>query len=150
MHELLIDFQDEILDFSLFGSSGKFVHFPCRNSLKQPLYAGKLLVVSRRDLKQKIFAVPSEKDGAEVGSSSDVLDDYSVVSPEDDESCKSSDVEVMATATGLEEGISQSVENVRNQRNLLDKLKAVRLHILASEQWNASRLDLCHRYSSFS
>ncbi|XP_073005275.1 plastidial pyruvate kinase 4, chloroplastic-like [Typha latifolia] len=29
--------------------------------------------------------------------------------------------------------------------NLFDKLKAVHLHLLASEHWNASRLKLCHR-----
>lgn len=35
---------------------------------------------------------------------------------------------------------------VNSQGNLLDKLKAVHLHILAMEQWNASRLKMCHRY----
>ena len=39
--------------------------------------------------------------------------------------------------------------NLGNQDNLFDKLKAVHLHILAMEQWNASRLKLCHRYVSF-
>lgn len=34
---------------------------------------------------------------------------------------------------------------VNSQGNLLDKLKAVHLHILAMEQWNASRLKMCHR-----
>lgn len=34
---------------------------------------------------------------------------------------------------------------VNNQGNLLDKLKAVHLHLLAMEQWNASRLRLCDR-----
>ena len=29
----------------------------------------------------------------------------------------------------------------------LDMLKAVLLHVLASEQWNASRLKMCHRYT---
>lgn len=28
----------------------------------------------------------------------------------------------------------------------LDKLQAVLLHVLASGQWNASRLKMCHRY----
>ncbi|RZC77478.1 hypothetical protein C5167_001634 [Papaver somniferum] len=32
-----------------------------------------------------------------------------------------------------------------NQKNLLDRLKAVHLHISASEQWNLSRIELCHR-----
>ncbi|RZC83071.1 hypothetical protein C5167_045853 [Papaver somniferum] len=32
-----------------------------------------------------------------------------------------------------------------NRKNLLDRLKAVHLHISASEQWNLSRIELCHR-----
>ncbi|KAK4800012.1 hypothetical protein SAY86_025377 [Trapa natans] len=32
------------------------------------------------------------------------------------------------------------------ETNFLHKLRAVHLHVLASEQWNASRLALCHRY----
>lgn len=38
-----------------------------------------------------------------------------------------------------------SGRNLKNHGNLLDKLKAVHLHVLAMEQWNASRLKLCHR-----
>lgn len=30
--------------------------------------------------------------------------------------------------------------------SLLEKLKAVHLHLLAAEHWNASHLKLCHRY----
>lgn len=33
-----------------------------------------------------------------------------------------------------------------NYQVCLDKLKAIYLHVLASEQWNASRLNICHRY----
>ncbi|XP_039124516.1 plastidial pyruvate kinase 4, chloroplastic isoform X1 [Dioscorea cayenensis subsp. rotundata] len=32
-----------------------------------------------------------------------------------------------------------------NYQVCLDKLKAIYLHVLASEQWNASRLNICHR-----
>ncbi|KAI3965987.1 hypothetical protein MKX01_010944 [Papaver californicum] len=32
-----------------------------------------------------------------------------------------------------------------NRGNLLDRLKAVHLHISASEKWNLSRIELCHR-----
>ncbi|KAL4204371.1 hypothetical protein AMTRI_Chr01g131720 [Amborella trichopoda] len=34
---------------------------------------------------------------------------------------------------------------VHQQGNLLDRLKGVQLHVLALEQWNASRLRKCHR-----
>ena len=123
----------------------------CRNHLKQPFYAVQLLAIDRRDLKRKTLAlaIPNENDGAEVGSSHDVVDDHNVMCSENDENCKYSDVEVIATVSGSEDGLSRSVENVRNQGSLLDKLKAIHLHVLASEQWNTSRLKLCHRYAFF-
>ncbi|GAY45521.1 hypothetical protein CUMW_090090 [Citrus unshiu] len=63
---------------------------------------------------------------------------------ENNGSSKYSDVEVVASISCLEDDISQSVENLKSQGSILDKLKAVHLHLLASERWNASRLILCH------
>ncbi|KDO46754.1 hypothetical protein CISIN_1g006783mg [Citrus sinensis] len=63
-------------------------------------------------------------------------------------SSKYSDVEVVASISCLEDDISQSIENLKSQGSILDKLKAVHLHLLASERWNASRLKLCHRHYS--
>ncbi|XP_076909093.1 plastidial pyruvate kinase 4, chloroplastic-like [Bidens hawaiensis] len=37
-----------------------------------------------------------------------------------------------------------------NHGNLLDKLKAIHMHALAMEQWNASRLKQCHRRHAMS
>lgn len=41
--------------------------------------------------------------------------------------------------------ISTGIEQWFCETNFLNKLRAVHLHVLASEQWNASRLALCHR-----
>ncbi|MCL7029341.1 hypothetical protein MKW94_017513 [Papaver nudicaule] len=57
------------------------------------------------------------------------------------------------SAVNLTAPISHSQLNTRehvvdlpvNRGNLLDRLTAVHLHILASEQWNLSRIELCHR-----
>ncbi|OVA15293.1 Pyruvate kinase [Macleaya cordata] len=57
-----------------------------------------------------------------------------------------SDVNTVASISHSEVNIKQHVFDYPvNQGNLLDRLKAVHLHVLASEQWNASRLKLCHR-----
>ncbi|CAH1439052.1 unnamed protein product [Lactuca virosa] len=45
----------------------------------------------------------------------------------------------------ISESSRNSTENDSEKGNLLDKLKAVHMHALAMEQWNASRLKLCHR-----
>ena len=42
--------------------------------------------------------------------------------------------------------LSVNVNYLVDEANLLDKLKAARLHVLSSEQWNASQIKLCHRY----
>ncbi|KAK4853328.1 hypothetical protein QYF36_007304 [Acer negundo] len=99
------------------------------------------------DLKPKTlaFAIPNENEEAEIGSPHGVADDHCVLCYENDESFKYSDLEVFVSCS--EEDFSQSVENVRNQGSLLDKLKAVHLHVLASEQWNTSRLKFCQRIS---
>ncbi|KAK9094175.1 hypothetical protein Scep_025644 [Stephania cephalantha] len=58
---------------------------------------------------------------------------------------KNSDVEVAASDVISEENLIQDVLESSVDEGALEKLKAVQLHILALEQWNASRLKLCHR-----
>ncbi|XP_024959599.1 plastidial pyruvate kinase 4, chloroplastic [Cynara cardunculus var. scolymus] len=53
--------------------------------------------------------------------------------------------EIVASSLYLSEDHLQNAQVLGNQGNLLDKLKAVHMHALAMEQWNASRLKLCHR-----
>ncbi|XP_050221731.1 plastidial pyruvate kinase 4, chloroplastic [Mercurialis annua] len=62
---------------------------------------------------------------------------------ENDESFHVSDVEVVGSVSEAE--FVHSVELLERQGRVLDKLKAIQLHVLASEQWNASKLQLCHR-----
>lgn len=89
-----------------------------------------------------VFSIPNGSFGADGGvsyGSSDELargDAYTNVDSEDPLT------EVVSSQLGL--GLSQNVVNLQNQGDLLDKLRAIQLHLLAMEQWNASRLKLCH------
>ncbi|KAL7613189.1 hypothetical protein Lser_V15G09561 [Lactuca serriola] len=56
-----------------------------------------------------------------------------------------SEKEIIASSVYLDDNHLQHAQILGNQGNLLDKLKAVHMHALAMEQWNASRLKLCHR-----
>lgn len=53
-------------------------------------------------------------------------------------------MEALASSLSSEAYFYPSSEHPGNRGSLLDKLKAVHLHVLASEQCNASRLELCH------
>lgn len=92
-----------------------------------------------------VFAAQKESDESESGSSQSCIEDQMHMAPEYNDGSRDPDVEV-ASITLSEADLSQSAVQLGNQGNLLDKLKAVHLHILAMEQWNASRIKLCHRY----
>ncbi|KAJ0099969.1 hypothetical protein Patl1_20332 [Pistacia atlantica] len=79
-------------------------------------------------------------------TSHDFTDDGLVLCSEDNKSSEHQDVEVVAFVSSLEEDLSQGAEDLRKPGSLLEKLKAIRLHVLASEQWNTSQLQLCHRH----
>lgn len=95
-----------------------------------------------------VFATQNESDESESGNSQSCIEDQIHVALENNDVSRDPDVEV-APFTHSETDLSQSAEQLGNQGNLLDKLKAVHLHILAMEQWNASRIKLCHRYIQF-
>ncbi|KAJ0041853.1 hypothetical protein Pint_17685 [Pistacia integerrima] len=125
-------------------------------------------------LKTLPFSVPNENDEAERETSHDCTDDGLVLGTEishdstDDllvseretshdftdnglvlcteynKSSEHQDVEVVASVSSLEEDLSQGAEDLRKPGSILQKLKAIRLHVLASEQWNTSQLQLCH------
>lgn len=65
---------------------------------------------------------------------------------ENNNSSSNLDGEAVASLSVSGAGLFQGVEHFENQASLLDKLKAVHLHVLASEKWNASRLNSCHKY----
>ncbi|KAK2983669.1 hypothetical protein RJ640_023203 [Escallonia rubra] len=140
-------------DFTSSIFCEKFSHIPCRLDVKKPVFREKslqFLAGQTRDLKSKsvVFSSQNENDELERGGSSACTDDSMLTALGND----GSNPEKEAVDSLLHYGAdhSQSAENLGNQGCLLDKLKAVHLHILAMEQWNASRLKLCHRSYSVS
>ncbi|XP_071705799.1 plastidial pyruvate kinase 4, chloroplastic [Rutidosis leptorrhynchoides] len=71
-------------------------------------------------------------------------DDQSLAISDNSSNTSDSDKEIVASSLYLSEDRSQHAHILSNHGNLLDKLKAVRMHALAMEQWNASLLKLCH------
>ncbi|KAG6383235.1 hypothetical protein SASPL_157018 [Salvia splendens] len=70
--------------------------------------------------------------------------------PERDEDHKEPKKERASSRMHSSIDLQQIAEKQGNKVTMLDKLKTVHLHILAMEQWNASRLNMCHRNYSAS
>ncbi|KAK9292048.1 hypothetical protein L1049_020002 [Liquidambar formosana] len=130
-------------DFTASNLSRKFSHFPHRPNGKKPIFI-QLLIRQKGNPTPRtfVFALSNESDESERGSSPACTDDQMLMAWEP---TKDPDVEVVASGPHSEADLSQIAEHLGNQGSLLDRLKAVHLHVLASEQWNASRLKLCHR-----
>lgn len=127
---------------------GKFLHLPCKLNVKQSVETVQLWAKIRNTCTTRTtaFATPNENDEGERSGSHACSDEQVFVPLENNYS--SSDLNEEAADSLLESGsgIFQMAEHSVNLASLLDKLKAVHLHLLASEQWNASRLKLCHKY----
>ncbi|XP_076957820.1 plastidial pyruvate kinase 4, chloroplastic-like [Bidens hawaiensis] len=75
-------------------------------------------------------------------------DDQSLTISNDSRKANDSSKEVAAAASLYPS--EDHAKLVGNHGNLLDKLKAIHMHALAMEQWNASRLEQCHRRHAMS
>ncbi|KAJ0054677.1 hypothetical protein Pint_03389 [Pistacia integerrima] len=115
----------DYVEFALSNPRGKLSHLSCRHQKISHDSTDDLLVSERE-------------------TSHDFTDDGLVLCSEDNKSSDHQDVEVVASVSSLEEDLSQGAEDLRKPVSLLEKLKAFRLHELASEQWNTSQLQLCH------
>jgi len=121
---------------------GEVKHLPCGLHVKQPAHNVQLLATHGRNQRPRTLgcAVPNDqKNKAERGSSHALADDHN-------EHSEDPDVEALASSLSSQADFYPSSEYPGNRGPLLHKLKAVHLHVLASEQCNASRLELCHRY----
>ncbi|KAM7463699.1 hypothetical protein LguiA_031820 [Lonicera macranthoides] len=141
-------------DYSDFTSSHlceKFTHRPFRLNLKKPMFGDKIVQILNRQrgtlaLTSIVYAIRKENDEPERGSSSACADDELLLTgSEKEHSSKEQGKEEFVSLLHSKTDLPQNTENLGNQGNLLDKLKAVHLHVLAMEQWNASRLKLSHR-----
>ncbi|KAL0400618.1 UNVERIFIED_CONTAM: Plastidial pyruvate kinase, chloroplastic [Sesamum latifolium] len=96
------------------------------------------------------YGMPPEQDDAQRRSSPHFTDDEVFICPDDEECFQEQRKETASSLVQSSTELQATVEKLGNQESLLDKLKAVQLHILAMEQWNASRIKTCHRNYSAS
>lgn len=141
-------------DFISSNVRDKFTHLPCRVNVKKAVFRDKNCRFSTRPKGRLsstfiVFAIRNENDEPERGGSHACTDDQLLTALEKDGSSKDPRKEVTTSLLHSEDP-SMNAENMGNQGNLLDKLKAVHLHVLAMEQWNSSRIKLCHRSYSVS
>ncbi|XP_022736957.1 plastidial pyruvate kinase 4, chloroplastic [Durio zibethinus] len=137
----------DVLEFGLCSRNGKFAYLPCRLNVRQPVQTVQLLAKIRNTLTWKTiaFAIPNENNEVERSSSHACSDDPMLMPLENNHSSSDLDEEAVSSLSESGAGLFQRVEDSVSQSSLLEKLKAVHLHVLASEQWNASRLKLCHK-----
>ncbi|XP_011076014.1 plastidial pyruvate kinase 4, chloroplastic [Sesamum indicum] len=135
----------------LYGNS---TFLPCKFGPKVPCRKDHILLSQGwgQKLTPKIVAygMPPEQDDAQRRSSPHFTDDEVFICPDDDECFEEQRKETAASLVQSSTELQATVAKLGNQENLLDKLKAVQLHILAMEQWNASRIKTCHRNYSAS
>ncbi|KAF6140862.1 hypothetical protein GIB67_042275 [Kingdonia uniflora] len=144
------------LDCSYLRPSGKFSHPACRLQFMSSSFRYHLnqLLVKRKGNHMKgltIFATLKENNEPERGSSrpytkEEMIERIFPASSEDNQCDEDLYSEASSSILCSESNLLQGVfEHSVDQGNLLDKLKAVHLNVLALEQWNASRIKLSHR-----
>ncbi|XP_073292928.1 plastidial pyruvate kinase 4, chloroplastic-like [Primulina huaijiensis] len=152
-----------ISDFTYPNSYGKLKVPPCKSSTKLRASRYNISLFQRSGGKLALRTVfhGMPHDNAESYPSHQSVDDPLFICPEDDGNSQQHGNEDSVFICSKNDGNSKrprkdsqvnpmlelqpTVMKQVNQDSLPDKLKAVQLHILAMEQWNASRLKMCHR-----
>ncbi|KAL1531978.1 pyruvate kinase [Salvia divinorum] len=133
---------------NLYGDSSSL---PCKPGIKAPGYGNHILLLQGQDklTSRAAYSMPPEREDAQLQCFPHFCDDQLFVFPEEDENPMEPKKGRAASRMQSSIHLQQIAEKQGNQVTILDKLKTVHLHILAMEQWNASRLNMCHRnYSS--
>lgn len=138
-------------NFTSFNLCKEFAQIPFCFDAKKPIRTQKfvqLLAAQEGNLSRTItVCATSGNNGEPEESCTTACTNFEVLA--DTEKCENSrdaGNEVVAPTLYSSTDLNFKAKNLDDQDNLFDKLKAVHLHILAMEQWNASRLKLCHRY----
>ncbi|CAA3008033.1 plastidial pyruvate kinase 4, chloroplastic [Olea europaea subsp. europaea] len=122
-----------------------FMHLPSKLNAKNSASRNHIFLFGSKSgnvtLRTVVCAVPNEQDDSERCVSHHFADDSVVIHPLDDEN---SQVPGFTPQLQSDTDIQQTFMSQGNQESLLDKLKAGQLHVLAMEQWNSSRLKMCH------
>lgn len=135
----------DISAVNLIGSSSLL---PCRSGCKAPDYGrNNILLLHGRDklTPRAAHGVPPEQEDAQRHSSPHYSEDRLFLYPGNNANPEDPVKGIAASRMQSSNDPQQIAETRVNQMTILDKLKAVHLHILAMEQWNASRLKTCHQ-----
>ncbi|XP_039035636.1 plastidial pyruvate kinase 4, chloroplastic-like [Hibiscus syriacus] len=137
----------DVLELQLCNQRGKFANLPCRLNARQSEKTVQLWpkLKSTLTMKTAAFAIPNRNDESELSGSHACSDDQVLMPSKNNYGSCDLYEEAVGSLPESGSGIFQMVEHSVNLASLLDKLKAVHLHVLASEQWNASRLKICHK-----
>ncbi|XP_009599139.1 plastidial pyruvate kinase 4, chloroplastic [Nicotiana tomentosiformis] len=95
--------------------------------------------------KNIVFAIPNGKDDAEKEGSDYYIDYPVAVDRKQDKNSCAPEMETTFSLLPCGEGTPKSNEINGKEDGLLAKLIAVHLHVLAMEQWNASKLKMSHK-----
>lgn len=134
-------------DLSIVNLYGNSSFLPCKFGIKVPDYGNHTVLLQGRDklTARAAYGMPPEHEDAQRQSSPHFSDDHLFVFPEKDGNPEEPRKGRAASKMQSSIDLQQIAEKPGNQVTILDKLKAVHLHILAMEQWNASRVKMCHR-----
>lgn len=117
------------------------------NSLKSRSPGGKL---ASRTI---VYGLSHENEDTEKHCSNHFTDDTVFICSEDDKNSEKVNKELAPSVVQSDTDLVQSDTDLvpfviehGDSENLLDKLNAVQLHMLAMEQWNASRVKACYKY----
>lgn len=137
------------LGFDSFSRRANFTHLPCTLCTKQAVRVVQFLAVRRSKLKRRTLAsaLPNRDGEPKASFWHSSADGQPLLALGNNKSCKDADAEEDPSARYSRSDFSVKANHMVNRGELLDKLKAVHLHLLASEQWNASQIKLCHRYT---
>ncbi|KAF5743464.1 Pyruvate kinase family protein isoform 1 [Tripterygium wilfordii] len=136
---------DDLLERASSKVQERLVKKPSKLNVKQPVHSVQLLARNERALTQKALVLAFQNDGGKFGSHGCTDDElFMPLEDTDTDSSNYSDGEIVSTSHSAAD-VFPTVDHLGNQETLLAKLKAVYLHVLASEQWNVSRLELCNR-----
>ncbi|XP_024025744.1 plastidial pyruvate kinase 4, chloroplastic isoform X2 [Morus notabilis] len=135
------------LGFDSFSRRANFTHLPCALCTKQAVGVVQFLAVRRSKLKPRTLAsaLPNRDGEPKASFLHSSADGQPLLALGNNKSCKDADAEEDPSARYSRSDFSVNANHMVNRGELLDKLKAVHLHVLASEQWNASQIKLCHR-----
>ncbi|GFP81088.1 plastidial pyruvate kinase 4 chloroplastic [Phtheirospermum japonicum] len=146
--------QTSLLDHARFPDStplvlnGNSTFLPCKSGTEYSYCRNHILLFRGRGKhapRIAAYSVPPEHDNAQRQNSPHLTDDQVFMGPEDDEYSEKPRIESAVSVMQSDTDLQPNVAKHGNQESILDKLKAVHLHILAMEHWNTSRLKMCHR-----